>query len=87
MLQIIFTERYTRSYKKLGAHLKQEVKDAVELFRDPANNQRLRLHKLHGRMNSYHSFSINYRVRIVVRLVKKKAIAILIDVGDHSLYE
>ena len=87
MLEIIFTERYARAYKKLADHLKQEVREAVALFRNPANHLRLRLHKLHGGLKHYHSFSVNYKVRIVVRIVKKKAIAILIDIGDHSLYE
>ena len=87
MLKIIFTEHYARAYKKLDEHLKQEVKAAVELFKNPAHHRRLRLHKLHGSMKHYHSFSVNYNVRIVVRIIKNRAVAILIDVGDHSLYE
>ncbi|MBI4067864.1 type II toxin-antitoxin system mRNA interferase toxin, RelE/StbE family [Candidatus Kaiserbacteria bacterium] len=87
MLEIIFTEYYARAYKKLGDHLKQEVREAIVLFRNPANHKRLRLHKLHGRLSAYHSFSVNYNVRIIVRIVKKKTVVLLIDIGDHSLYE
>ena len=87
MLQVIYTTEYARSYKRLSPQLKIEVKEKVEQFRDPRNHERLRLHKLHGDMKAYHSFSVNYSVRVIVRIVNKKAIAFIIDVGDHSIYE
>ena len=87
MLRVIFTDHYVRAYQRLSPQLKEEVKTAVELFKNPVNHQRIRFHKLHGRMKSLHSFSVNYRVRIIVRIVKKQAVALHIDVGDHSLYE
>ena len=87
MLEILYTTEYIRAYKKLPLELKNEVKEKVEQFKNPRNHVQLRLHKLHGDMKSYHSFSVNYSVRVIVRLVKKKAIAFMIDIGSHDVYQ
>lgn len=37
-------------------------------------------------MRAYHIFFVTHSVRIIVRIVRKKAIAYIIDVGDHDVY-
>jgi mRNA-degrading endonuclease YafQ of YafQ-DinJ toxin-antitoxin module len=44
----------------------------------------LRLHKLQGKLNEYHSVSINLSYRIVIDLVITEAQIIPIDIGAHD---
>ena len=87
MLELIYTAPFVRKLNALETALQDEVIEKLELFRDPKNHERLRLHKLRGEMKAYHSFSVNYTTRVVVRIVKKKAIAFMVDVGDHDVYQ
>jgi len=87
MWEVAFTAHFVRSLNKLPPPLQDEVIEKIKLLKNPVHHQRLRLHKLHGVMKHYHSFSVNYRVRVIIQIIKKQAIALLIDVGDHSLYK
>lgn len=86
MFQLVYTASFLRELKSLEKSLQEEVVEKLELFRDSKNHARLRLHKLHGEMKAYHAFSVNYSVRVIVRIVKKKAIVFVVDVGGHDVY-
>lgn len=75
-----------RQYKKLPVLLKEEVKRAINLFREQPNHPVLRVHKLKGRLNGSLSMSVNYRYRIVFEYESSKTAEMLV-VGDHSIYE
>jgi plasmid maintenance system killer protein len=84
-MEILYTARFIRSYKKLPIEVQGDVKTAVEAFKHAKNHEYLRLHKLKGNMKQYYAFSANFTHRIVVKLDKEKAYCM--DVGDHSVYD
>lgn len=87
MIELIYTERFLRSYKALEVGLREDVKEKLASFCDPANHTRLKLHKLHGELRAYHAFSVNYTTRVVVHFTTNKAVVMVVDVGDHGVYD
>lgn len=88
MIKVIYTASFIRELKRVGQRDKQlyeEVLEKMEFFKDRKNHKRLRVHKLHGRLANYLSFSINYRFRIVFEF-KAKNTCVLHDIGDHEIY-
>lgn len=86
-MEIALAPRFKREFKKLPKALREETREKVELFRDPANHQALHVHKLKGRLAGRLSFSVNYRYRIIFMWEVQNTSAILLAIGDHALYE
>lgn len=88
MITVGYTQQFIRAYDSLQAPLKEEIKEKIQLFTDRENHQRLKVHKLHGKMAGRWSFSVNYKIRVVfVYVGKGKNTVSLIIVGDHSIYD
>lgn len=87
MLTVGYTASFVRRFKKLDAVLQREIKLRIEEFRDLSNHQKLKVHKIGGRLRGKHSFSINFSDRIVFEWSKDKKTLYLLDVGDHGVYE
>lgn len=85
MLEVSYTARFVRAYKKLTSPLQEEVKQAIADFQNSSTRERLRVHKLEGRLKGRYSFSVNYATRIVFTYVNKNK-AVLLTVGDHNVY-
>lgn len=85
-LTIRFTPEFVKSYNKLEKDLQSEVKVKIDLFKDVSNHKNLKVHKLHGRLKTNHSFSINYRYRVIFKYLDKKTIA-FVSIGDHDIYK
>ncbi len=62
---------------------KAEVKERI--FRKIPFDQRLKTHKLHGKIKNLWSFSINAKYRVVFEFDKSDVI--LLDVGNHKIYQ
>jgi addiction module RelE/StbE family toxin len=86
-MEVAFKPSFLRSFKKLPIALQQEAKEKIELFKKSRNHEQLQAHKLHGELSKYYSFSVNYRYRIVFTWEKKRESAIMVAIGDHSLYD
>ena len=86
-MELWYQPSFVRQMKKLDPKLREEVYERVDDFKDPANHKRLKVHKLSGRMFGKYSFSVDYKNRVVFKYAKSKKIAILLDVGDHDIYE
>jgi len=86
-MDIAFAPQFRRQFKKLPKKLQTEAIEKIELFGDIKQHEKLHVHKLTGRMEGRWSFSINYRYRIVFMWEYKKESAILLAIGDHSIYE
>lgn len=86
-IKIEYTKNFLRIYKKLNPHLRQEVKDSIEKFKNEENHIKLKVHKLTGRMEDMYAFSVNYSQRIIFQYISKNTIAILLTFGDHDIYE
>ncbi|MCA9362319.1 type II toxin-antitoxin system RelE/ParE family toxin [Candidatus Kaiserbacteria bacterium] len=85
-MEIAFAPQFLKQYHKLEPALREEVAEKVELFADANNHQQLKVHKLKGRLKNRYSFSVNYQTRIVF-VYESKQSAILLAVGDHSVYD
>lgn len=85
--KIIQTETYL---KKLKRFLKKhpDVLDSyaktIEIMTVYPYHPSLRLHKLQGRLQTYHSVSINMKYRVVIDFVITEDSIIPIDVGSHD---
>ena len=85
-MNIFYTPKFIKLYKKLDIHLKEEVKEKIELFKQDVFHPFLKTHKLNGRLKNRYSFSINYRYRIVFKYISKNEIVFLV-IGDHDIYD
>ncbi len=82
-ITVRYTATFLRMYKKLYPHLKEEVKEKINLFQDTSNHQKLKVHKLQGRLDNVYSFSVNYKIRIIFEY-EKADIVNLLQVGSHD---
>lgn len=72
--------------RNLEKGLRDDIYEKITMLSDESQHVRLKVHKLHGRMNGLYSFSVNYKMRVVFEKTSKKTYLCHI-VGDHSLYE
>ena len=86
-MEVAFKPSFLRELKKLPTPLREEVLEKIELFKDPSSHPALKVHKLHGELKKYLSFSVNYRYRIVFAWEVPNKSAILMAIGDHSVYD
>lgn len=86
MLTVSFKASFLRKINKLDVNLRAEAVAKIELFKDTANHQLLKVHKLHGPLAGSYSFSVNYKTRIVFEYVSKNEVALL-SIGDHDIYD
>lgn len=84
-MDIYFTSKFLRTLKKLPDNLQQDVIIATELFKDTKNHKQLSLHKLKGDKKKYHSFSVNYEYRVVIKFEGSKKVYFM-NVGTHEVY-
>jgi len=80
---IEYSTRFIRAFRNIEPDLQEEVIEKVELLKDQKNHQRLKVHKLTGKLKSIWSFSVNYRIRITFARPKKGAL-VLETVGTHD---
>lgn len=85
-MHIEFKPRFIRQYNSLEPALKDEVREKVALFKDSENHKSLRIHKLHGHLKKYLSFSVNYRYRIIFEWLSDDT-AGFISIGTHAIYD
>jgi len=85
--KIIRTDEYFKKLKKfIKKHpeaLDRYVK-TIELLEIDPFHPSLRLHKLQGKLNAYHSVSINLKYRIVIDFILIEKEIIPIDIGNHD---
>lgn len=86
MIKVSYKPNFIRQFKSLDARLKQEIYEKIDLLKDRENYKSLRVHKLHGQLKNFWSFSVNYKYRIVFEYISRHEIALLM-VGDHDVYQ
>ncbi|MEK7589628.1 MAG: hypothetical protein AAB475_00010 [Patescibacteria group bacterium] len=87
MIKISFSKKFLKQFEKLEYDLQKEVKEKIKLFTNTSNHKTLNIHKLKGEMKRQHSFSVNYKTRIVFEYASSKKEAILLVIGDHAVYK
>ena len=86
MLTISYAPYFVRRYKKLPKSLQEDVLEKIALLKDTRNHERLKVHKLHGRLAKTFAFSINYELRIIFMYEKSDSV-VLLNFGGHDIYE
>ena len=86
-MEVSFTPGFLRMLKVLPDALREEAIEQIESFKNPTNHERLKVHKLTGRLKGRYGFSVNYNTRIVFcYLTTKPKEALLLAIGDHDVY-
>ena len=84
-MQYLYTARFLRSLKKCEESLQDDVFQAVKLFEKGKSDEVLKVHKLNGKMKSYHAFSANFSYRVIIKIEKETTY--YVDVGTHDVYK
>lgn len=85
-MEIIYSSKFARGYKKLPNNIKDSAEEQETVFRKNPFDPALKTHKLKGKLNGFLSFSIGYKYRIIFEFSKDKNTAYFHSVGDHEIY-
>jgi len=85
-MEVGYSARFIKIYNSLEKELAEEVYEKINLFRDEKNHKILKVHKLHGKLKTEYSLSVNYKVRIIFERVGKNK-AVLHAIGGHDVYK
>jgi len=85
-MEIIYSPKFGREYRKLPASVKNLAEEQEIIFRQDPFDPRLKTHKLKGRLNGFLSFSIGYKYRIIFEFAKDKNTVYFHSVGNHDIY-
>lgn len=85
-MQIYYSTKFKREYKKLPKEIKLLAEAKEQIFRKKPFDTRLDTHKLHGRLKEFWVFSVDGKYRIIFEFVDKN-IVWFHSVGDHSIYD
>jgi mRNA-degrading endonuclease YafQ of YafQ-DinJ toxin-antitoxin module len=85
-MELLYKPAFFRDLKKLETELQECVFAKIEEFKNRNNHASLKVHKLHGRLEGFYSFSVDYSNRIIFTYGDTKSIARLHGVGDHTIY-
>jgi proteic killer suppression protein len=84
-MEISYSPKFARQYKKLSREIKDKAKEKEALFRINPFDNKLKTHKLNGEFKDYWSFSVDYEIRIIFRFLDANTVRFLF-VGDHDIY-
>jgi mRNA-degrading endonuclease YafQ of YafQ-DinJ toxin-antitoxin module len=84
-MQIIYSQQFVKDFKRIDLQTQRKAREKEIIFRENPFDNRLRTHKLSGRLDGSWSFSVNYDCRIVFEFKTGKT-AIFHTIGGHSIY-
>ncbi len=85
-MEIEYSPRFLRQYRKLPTTLQDIVDVRVEFLRADPFDICLRTHKLQGRLKGYHACELTASARMIILLFLPDRIR-LMAVGEHDIYE
>lgn len=83
-MDVQFTSRFTRAYRKLGKHQRGSVNEALSLFMENPFAPHLRNHALKGEYEGTRSISAAYDLRILYVEEGNHRRVFLVTVGKHD---
>lgn len=86
MTEVAFSTSFRRAFKrkiKGNALLETRFWERLEIFQNNPFDQRLRTHKLSGRLKELWSFTIEYDLRVVFSFLEGDR-ALFVDIGTHE---
>ena len=84
-MKILYLQKFEREYRKLPPQIKDAAEEKEKIFRKNPFDSRLKTHKLHGELNEFWAFSINYQYRIIFDFADKNTVRFY-TVGKHDIY-
>lgn len=85
-MQIYYSSKFEREYKKLPKRIKELAEEKEDVFRKNPFNEKLETHKLHGRLHGLWAFWIDHKNRVIFEFAEKDVVWFH-SVGDHSVYK
>lgn len=76
---------FLRQVKKLPKSVRDAAIAQTKMFMKDPYDSALKLHKLHGRLDGYLAFWVNFRIRIILEIKSGKAY--FHSIGDHGVYD
>ncbi|OGH72121.1 MAG: hypothetical protein A2921_00570 [Candidatus Magasanikbacteria bacterium RIFCSPLOWO2_01_FULL_43_20b] len=86
-MEIIYSPKFAREYKKLPSAIKTIAEEQEALFRKNIFDPKLKTHRLKGKLSGFLSFSVSYKYRIIFEFSKDKNMVCFHSVGDHDIYQ
>lgn len=86
-MEIIYSSKFAREYKKMTTTVKDMAEQQEIIFRKDPFDPQLKTHKLKGRLSEFFSFSIGYKYRIIFEFAKDKNTVYFHSIGNHDIYE
>lgn len=83
---IRYAVKFVRNFKKLPIFIQKQASEKEAIFKKNAFDNKLKTHKLTGKLGNFYSFSVNYSYRIIFVFEKENEV-IFVDVGNHSIYK
>jgi mRNA-degrading endonuclease YafQ of YafQ-DinJ toxin-antitoxin module len=84
-MEIFYSSKFEREYKKLPLAIKRIAEKKEKAFRKSPFDLGLKTHKLKGGLREFYSFSINQKYRTIFEVIDKNTIWFH-AIGDHSIY-
>lgn len=85
-MDIIYSQKFAKDYKKLPSDVKNIAENSFLLFKKNPFDPKLKVHKLKGKFKGLYSFSVGYKYRIIFEFSKNKKIVYFHIVGKHDIY-
>lgn len=86
MIKIIWDEGFKRKYKKIiknNFNLRDKFWELTYLFEKEPFDNRLKTHKLTGKLKDLWAFRIDYDCRVIFKFINNNEV-LFIDIGGHD---
>jgi len=85
-MNIEYSPKFERLYKKLPEDIKILAVEQEKIFRKNPFDPKLKTHKLSGPLRNYWAFWIDYKYRLIFSFLNSKTVRFHI-IGDHRIYK
>lgn len=85
--EIVYTAQYEhrlRRFLKKHPEIFNQYEKTIDLLKGNPHHPSLRLHRLQGSLQEYHSVSINMKYRITIEFVIQDKLIIPVMIGSHD---
>lgn len=85
-MDISYSPKFIKQYSRLSDEVKDMAEEKENIFKLDNFDSRLKTHKLHGRLNGYYSFSVNFKYRITFSYYNETRVR-FDSIGTHDIYD
>ncbi|MCX6786115.1 MAG: type II toxin-antitoxin system mRNA interferase toxin, RelE/StbE family [Candidatus Komeilibacteria bacterium] len=85
-LAIFHLPKFRRLYKKLPEQIQELAKKKEIIFRQNPFDPTLNTHKLHGPLDGFWAFYINFEYRVIFDFAGRKTVRFY-AIGNHDIYQ